>query len=101
MVVVTGKGFGSVPPSEHANCGATGRNFLRHALYLRDVTRTWDAGITGNCVALKIEAYTNTMIKFKFGNYYDVARYFFVLAPGDQFEFVVKGAKETGTVAYT
>jgi hypothetical protein len=101
IVVVTGTGFGSVPPSVHANCGATGRNFPKHVLYLRDVTKDWDAGITGNCVGLKIETYTNTMIKLKFGNYYKTAPYFYILAPGDQFDFVVKGTVATGTVAYT
>lgn len=100
IVVITGEGFGSAPPSVHANCGATGRNFPKHVLYLRDVTQDWDAGITGNCIGLKIETYTNTMIKFKLGNYYDTAPYFYVLAPGDQFDFVVKGALATGTVAY-
>ncbi len=49
-----------------ANCGATGSNFRKHALYLRDVTKDWDAGIRGNCVGLKIESYTNTMIKVEF-----------------------------------
>jgi hypothetical protein len=100
-VVVIGTGFGSVPPSLHANCGATGRNFPKHVLYLRDVTKDWDAGITGNCVGLKIETYTNTMIKFKFGNYYDTSPYFYALATGDQFSFEVKGTVATGTVAYT
>jgi hypothetical protein len=100
-VVVTGTGFGSVPPSKRANCGATGKNFPKHVLYLRDVTKDWDAGITGNCIGLKIETYSNTVIKFKFGNYYNSAPYSYVLAPGDQFDFVVKGAVATGTVAYT
>jgi hypothetical protein len=100
-IVVTGKGFGSAPPSLPANCGATGRNFRKHDLYLRDVTKDWDAGITGNCIGLNIETYTRTMIKFTFGNYYDTQPNFYVLAPGDQFEFVVNGALATGTVAYT
>jgi hypothetical protein len=99
-VVVTGTGFGSVPPNVHANCGATGRDFPKHVLYLRDVTKDWDAGITGNCVGLKIETYTNTMIKFKFGNYYNTPPYSYVLAPGDEFDFAVKGTVATGTVGY-
>jgi hypothetical protein len=100
-VVVTGTGFGSAPPTLHANCGATGTNFPKHVLYLRDVTETWDAGIRGNCIGLKIETYTNTIIKFRFGDYYNTVPYFYVLAPGDQFEFVVEGAVATGTVAYS
>jgi len=101
IVSVTGTGFGTVPPPpRHANCGASGKNFPRHVLYLRDLTQRWDAGITGNCIGLKIETYTNTMIKFRFGNYYDTPPYFYALAPGDQFEFAVMGTVASGTVAY-
>ena len=100
-VVINGTGFGSVPSSKHANCGATGKNFPGRMLYLRDLTKDWHAGITGNCIGLRIDVYTNTMIKFRFGNYYNTAPYFYVLAPGDQFDFVVKDAAATGTVTYT
>ena len=100
-VVVTGSGFGSVPVSLPAGCNATGKDYPHNVLYFHDDPGAWSAGKTGNCIGLKIIKYTNTMIKFDFGSWYDSTPAFYKLKSGDTFEFVVNGSTATGTVDYS
>jgi hypothetical protein len=99
VIVITGTGFETSPPTGAASCSASGLDYPYGNLYLADTTGAWGAGVPGDCIGLNVTFLSNTVAEFTFGDFYTPPSY--ALNPGDKYTVGVDGFSYSGTVAYS
>jgi len=98
VILITGTGFETSPPTGPASCSASGLDYAYGNLYLTDKTGAWGAGIPGDCIGLNVVVLSNTVAEFTLGNFYTPPG--FELKSGDKYTVGVDGFSYSGTVAY-
>jgi len=99
VILITGTGFKTSPPTSPAGCSASGLDYPYGNLYLADTTNTWGAGIPGDCIGLNVTVLSNTVAEFTLGSFYSPPSY--DLKSGDKYTVGVDGFSYSGTVAYS
>ena len=99
VILITGTGFETSPPTGPPDCSASGLDYLYGNLYLTDTTGMWGAGIPGDCIGLNVTVLSNTVAEFTLGNFYTPPTY--ELKSGDKYTVLVDGFSYSGTVAYS
>ena len=99
VILITGTGFKTSPPTGPAGCSATGLDYPYGNLYLEDTTNSWGAGIPGDCIGLNVTVLSSTVAEFTLGNFYTPPT--FDLKNGDTYTVGVDGFSYSGTVAYS
>ena len=100
IVIVQGSGFNTSAATQPPSCPPNlGPAYPYGNLSLGDTTRTWGAGVPGDCIGINVAVLTSTEIIFGLGDDYNLGSY--TLNPGDTYALGVDGLTVTGTVSYT